>query len=90
MDISIDYIVFIGIFLGLFGRTLYPYLKKIYNGEDITFELRFLVSAIASGLITAILVYNTFNIPEGTTLQIFIAAFIFAWGIDDVFNRIIK
>ena len=90
MELSIEAVVFMGIFLGLLGRTLYPYLKKLYNGENITFEYRFLLSAIISGLITAVLVYNTFNIPEGTSLQIFIAAFIFAWGIDDVFNRIIK
>lgn len=82
-------IIFAGIFLGILGRTYFPYLKKVDEKTDLAFNLRYVLTAIVSAAITAILVFNSFIIPSGTAFQIFIASFVFAWGINDVVNKLV-
>lgn len=89
MEISIDVILFMGIFLGILGRTYFPYLKKTDIKADLPFEIRYIITAVISAAITAILVYNSFIIPSGTPFQIFIASFVFAWGTNDVMNKLV-
>lgn len=90
MEIPLDVVVFAGIFLGVLGRTYFPYLKKTDTKSDLAFNLQYVLTAIVSAAITAILVFNSFVIPSGTAFQIFIASFVFAWGINDVVNSLVK
>jgi hypothetical protein len=92
INIPIEIVAFIGIVLGILGRTYFPYLKKAdenRNNEDFVFQIRYIITAIISATITAILMYNTFSIPEGTPFNVFILSFVFAWGINDVTNKMV-
>jgi len=91
--ISLEIVAFIAICLGIIGRTCFPYLNKAdkYSyRDDFGFDLKYAATALFTGIISAIFVYPLFIMPDGTTLQVFIAAFIFAWGSNDVINRVVK
>jgi len=91
--IPIEIIAFLAITLGVICRTYFPYLKKLdenRQNEDFVFELRYVVTMIVSGIVTAIFVYPTFIIPEGSQFQVFIAGFVFAWGANDAINYLIN
>lgn len=92
-EIPIEYVAFIAIILGVIGRTYFPYLRKMEQngatGEPFTFDIKFVITAIFSGLVTAVFVFPLFVMPDNATnLTVFISAFIFAWGANDVVNRV--
>ncbi len=91
-EIPLEYVAFFAIILGVIGRSYFPYLRKteqVPKGEEFDFEIRYIVTAIFSGLVTAIFVFPLFVFPEGgTMLNVFISGFIFAWGANDVTNRV--
>lgn len=100
MEIPLEYVAFIAIILGVIGRTYYPYLRKLgdYKAETagtgivkytFNFDIKFIITALFSGIVTAFFVYPLFVFPENQTiLNIFITGFVFAWGTDDVINRL--
>jgi len=90
MEIPIELIAFIGIAFGVIGRTLLPYFKKLEGEPNLGFEIRYLTTAVMSGIITAIFIYPTFVIPEETIFLVFVSAVIFAWGANDIVNKMIK
>jgi hypothetical protein len=91
IDIPLEYVALAGIALGTVGRTYLPYLKKTdqaaKTNTNFGFALRYLGTALLSILISSILTFALFVIPQGTQLQVFIAATIFSWGTNDVINR---
>jgi len=90
--IPIELIAFLGILFGAIGRTVFPFLKKLDPNDTtpITFNVRFWMTALLSGIIAAIFVYPTFVMPESSSiLVVFIAGFITAWGSDDILNRLV-
>lgn len=93
MEIPIEVIAFVGIILGVIGRTYFPYLKKTKQAEQkslqIGFDARYLITAIFSGIVTAIFVFPLFVIPNETPFKVVLAAFVFAWMSDDALNRVI-
>ena len=90
MEIPIEFIAFVAIVLAIIGRTYFPYLKKTKH-EIINFDYHFIITAIFSGVVTAIFIYPLFVFPQTTgSFEIFTAAFIFAWTSNDVVNRIVK
>ena len=89
MEIPLDVIVFLGIFLGILGRTVFPYLQKTdRSNPDFAFQIRYIITALIAAAITAVLVFNSFILPSGTNFQIFIASFVFAWGKNDMMNKL--
>jgi len=100
MTIPTEWIAFIAIILGVIGRTYFPYLKKLgeYKVEiagtgttalTFSFDYKFIVTAVFSGIVSAMFIFPMFVIPENvSTLSLFIAAFIFSWGTNDVINSL--
>lgn len=100
MEISIEMIALLGIFFGVLGRTYFPYLKKLgeYKAETMgtgkvsytfNFDIKFILTAVFSGIVTTIFIFPIFVFPEDASLlNTFIASFIFAWGTNDVVNNI--
>jgi hypothetical protein len=91
-EIPLELIAFLAIFLGTIGRTVFPFLKKLDPNDQtpITFNVRFWMTAIISGIFSAIFIYPIFVMPGDSTLfEIFIAGFITAWGSDDILNRLV-
>lgn len=98
-EIPVEYVAFIAIVLGVIGRTYFPYLKKLQEAKEeiagtgamlsFNFDIKFIATAIFSGIVTAMFVFPLFVMPENTTLlTLFISAFIFAWGTNDVINNL--
>lgn len=99
MEIPLEFIAFIAIFLGICGRTYFPYLRKSEESRTpeagtgvaipLKFDTKFIITAIFSGLVTAIFIFPIFVLPEdATVMTVFISAFIFAWGTNDVVNNL--
>lgn len=91
IDIPVEFIAFLGIFIGVFARTYFPYKQAQDTaraaGEAIKFDFRYIFTAFFSVLISSALVFSTFVIPEVGSFQIFIAALIFAYGTTSIMNR---
>lgn len=90
MEIPIELIALIGIILGVVGRTMLPYFKKIREDPAISFDRGYVATAVFSAIISAILVYPLFVIPDETPLKVLVAAVIFAWVTNDAANRLAK
>jgi hypothetical protein len=99
IEIPLELIAFIAIVLGVIGRTFFPYLRKYEESKTaepgtgvaitLTFDTKYYLTAIFTGIVTAIFVYPMFIFPENASVfTVFIAAFIFAWGANDVVNRL--
>ena len=90
MEISIELVAIIGILVGLIGRTILPYFKKLESNPDMPFEVRYIITAVSSAIFTAILIYPTLTIPQGSMFAVFISAVIFSWGVNDIVNKMVK
>jgi hypothetical protein len=90
MEIPIELVAIIGIILGLVGRTILPYFKKLGDNPGMAFEVRYIITAFSSAVFTAILVYPMFTIPEGSMFAVFMSAAIFSWGVNDIVNKMVK
>lgn len=99
MEIPLELIAFIAICLGVIGRTYFPFLRKTEDSKTaapgtgraivLNFDAKYYLTAIFTGIITAIFVYPTFVFPANASLMtVFITGFIFAWGANDVINRL--
>jgi len=69
MEVSLEVLVFMGVFLGVFTRAILPWIRKIHQGklENPNFDKKYLYSAVAAaiwitGLLIKILYY--FNPPN--------------------------
>jgi len=90
MEIPIELIAVAGIIIGLIGRTILPYFKKLESNPNMAFEVRYVITAVSSAIFTAILIYPTFSIPEGSMFTVFASAVIFSWGVNDIVNKMVK
>lgn len=99
IEIPIELVVFLGIALGVICRTYFPYLRKVEEAQEavegtglaseFTFDYKFAITAIFTGLVSAIFIYPTFVLPATENVfEIFIFAFIFAYGTNDIVNRL--
>jgi hypothetical protein len=98
-EIPLELIAFIAIVCGIIGRTYFPYLRKNEDSQTaapgtgaaivLTFDAKYYLTAIFTGIVTAIFIYPMFVFPATASLiTVFITAFIFAWGANDVVNRL--
>ena len=90
MDIPIEFIALVGVVIGVLGKTLLPYFKKVLEDPNIYFNWGYVGTMTMSGIVAAILVFPLFVIPEGDPLTIFIAAIVFAAGINGIINYSLK
>jgi len=85
-------VAFLGIFFGVFARTYFPYKEKkveqTKQGNILTFDVQYIMTAVVSMVITAIIAFTTFTIPEGTLFIVFIQAFIFSYGVNALANKL--
>jgi hypothetical protein len=91
MTLDPTIVAIIGIFLGCFARTVFPYLKKVEEDPDTVFDKKYLVSlliALISSIIGAILIIPSFQIPQGANMVVFSIAFTTGWGTNDILNEI--
>lgn len=95
MDISLDpaTVAYIGILLGVFLRTLLPYIQKAKESTQppVKFDWRYALTAVSVAITTFVatnVVFATFTIPDGANVYVFINAFMVAWGANDALNRI--
>ncbi len=90
-----EQIAFLGVFVGIFFRTVLPYLQA--QGEAVgpfTFNARYLYTAISALIfagISSALVFPTFAVPGiGSTLAIFLASFSWGFTNNDILNGFVK
>jgi len=92
MEIPLEIVALLGIIIALIGRTVLPYLKKVHEDPSTEFDKTYLGTMIFSGIISGVILYPLFvyNDVIQSPLNVFIAAFIFAWSANDVTNRLSK
>ena len=90
MDIPIEFIALIGVIFGVLAKTLLPYIKKTYEDPTIEFNWGYFWTMVMSAIVSAVLVFPLFVIPEGDIWSIFIAALVFAAGVNGAINYGLK
>ena len=90
MDIPIEFIALLGVIIGVIGKTMLPYVKKVLEDPNIFFNWDYVGTMVVSGVVSAVFVFPLFIIPEGEPLTVFIAAIFFAAGINGVINYSLK
>jgi len=93
--LNVMIIALIGIFLGVFVRTVSPALRKIKEAaekqEEFKWNHKYTVTAVASFLsafTVTLLAYPTFQIPTGNLYLVFSSAFIFGSGLNSLINEV--
>ncbi len=89
-------IAFLGVFLGVFFRTVLPYIRKMKEaeerGERLPFDFKYLGTAIFAFMVSltvTLLTFPAFVIPEQAGIYIFCSAFGFGYASNDVINEVI-
>lgn len=90
MDIPIEFIALLGVIVGVVGKTMLPYVKKVLEDPNIFFNWDYVGTMVVSGVVSAVFVFPLFVIPEGEPLMVFIAAVFFAAGINGAINYSLK
>lgn len=80
----------LGIGIGNIARTLLPYLQKLQDEPDIAFNWKYVLTALFSGGITALVIYPLFATSETVWWKVMIAAITFAWASNDIINNYSK
>jgi len=90
-------IAYIGVFVGVFLRTLLPYIRKLKEAqgknEELGFDVKYVATAVFSfivSFIVASLIFPSFVVPDVLDLYIFLQAFAFGWATNDVINEVIS
>lgn len=94
--LTIDTIAFIGVFLGVLYRTVIPYLSKLKEDPDITFDKKYIVTLVISfleSIVVAMLIFESLPTAITTSVTASLAIFLasFAWGYtsNDIANTIV-
>ncbi len=102
MEIDPQIIVFLGVLLAVFVRTMLPYIRKLREArrsdppKDLPFDKTFLVTAAVAlivSLVTTLLVLPAAlaAMPENVSnLVLFSAAFCFGYTANDIINEVIS
>jgi len=81
---------FIGIFLAIVIRTLWPYLQKLEENPGMAFRWIFVVNAMMSGFVASIAMILAFPMPNEPFWKIMILAFTFAFTTNEFLNLYMK
>lgn len=87
-----------GIFLGVFARAFFPWVRKLRSGKVFHLSKRYLYSAIGSviaGMIVTLLIFPKFDVPsmgQGTesAVRLFAMAFGFGFGWHAIVDEVAK
>ena len=90
MDIPIEFVALVGVLIGVGIKTLFPYWKKCYEDPDISFNWGYAGTMLMSAIVSGVLLFPTFEIPEGNMLTVLVTAIFFAAGVNSVFNYVLK
>lgn len=97
MNMDFLTIVAIGVFLGVFTRTMFPYLKKLKDAQDANQQLPFDKSYVVTALFSAItsIVATMFIIPTFEALNgpqgvLFAQAFTTGFTANALINEIVS
>lgn len=98
---TLEAVAFIAVFLGVIGRLLFPYFKKIREAKaaspstEIKFDYTFAVTATEAfieGFIVVSQIFAPFlaTVPVGVSMfMLFLFGFNYGWGRTDLNNRLI-
>lgn len=96
MNIDSQAVAFIFVFLGILTRTLLPYLRKrkeaIAAGKTLAFDNGYIITAIYAiviSLVTTMLIFASFTIPETAILYVAIASFTYGYTANDIVNEVV-
>ncbi|MCM8765510.1 MAG: hypothetical protein NC920_01510 [Candidatus Omnitrophica bacterium] len=86
------FILLSGLWLGVFSRLMSPYLRKLYQGKKIKFDIKYLRRTIASLILSTIFTFvlfprletslKTLNFETG--FKIFSLAFTLGFGVNSL------
>lgn len=79
------------IFLGALVRAISPFIRKIYNQEELAWDHRYTITLIMTIIISgvaAILAFPQFTTPEGTDALAYATAFIFGAGLNELITEL--
>lgn len=83
---NLEVVKFLGIFLGVVLRTVFPYLDK----KDIKFDYSYIYSAISSLIISLVVAAQLFlyvPIEGNSALSVFLVCLLVGWGTNDITNK---
>lgn len=95
---TLEAVAFIAVLLGVVGRLLFPYFKKLREapaGTEIKFDYKFAITALEAFIEGFVLVSQIFapfleSVPTGISLlMLFLFGFNYGWGRTDLNNRLI-
>lgn len=94
MNLPVEVIAGVGIFLGCFARAMFPFFRKkaeaAKNAEVVKWENRYLwtiIFAVFVSVITTFTILPGFQIP---TEFVFPGAFLEGWAVQDIVNKVAK
>lgn len=87
-----------GIFLGVFARVFFPWIRKLRDGKAAHFRKRYLYSAIGSliaGMIVTVLIFPKFDVASmdqgaEAAVKLFATAFGFGFGWHAIVDEVAK
>lgn len=86
----------LGIFLGVLGRTLLPFFRKLYQGKVKSFKIKFFyqgIGALVLSLIFSFLIFPHYRLETYAgidwlaSLKLFCIAFAFGFGFNSLINE---
>lgn len=81
------------LFLGVLTRTFIPALRKMLSDPNFEWNHKYTATAIISliiSTISALSLYQTFNLPEGAAAQVAIAAYFAGLGVNSGIDELAK
>ena len=89
----LEWLAYVAVLIACILRTTMPYWYKNRNGNNLTFDKKYLgpmVSAIIVGFIMSGFIFTNINLPDDTVSTIvgFWTVFIAAWGLTDLFDKL--
>lgn len=95
MFLTLELVAFVAVFLGVFGRLMFPYFRKMKNGEKVEFDYKFLATAgeaFVEGVVIVAAIFPPFlgTVDPGiSSLMLFLFGFNYGWGRTDINNRLL-
>lgn len=93
------FLIFIGLFLGVFMRTVLPFIRKMKQGKIKSFEYKYLIQgggAFLFSFLAMVLLYPYFiyETPEVlnmlSRIDIFVSAFVFGFASNSLLNELLE
>jgi len=90
---EVEYIIFVGVFLGCLMRTTLPYLRKLKENPELNFEWKYFITFgfnVLASFVATIILMPSISVESGEMFTVFSTAFVSGWGAQDLLNNIIS